>query len=390
MKKSLSILMIIILTISSLTGCWDLKDIDQRAIILAIGIDYADVARPNNFEQRNMIKLTAQLAIPQKLGGGAGQQLPMGEETVWNITAVGRNVAMALMHLKERLQHRIFLGHIRVLVINEEVARDGLNVHLNYFRNNPEFRRLSYLLISEKPAERVLNTFPKTAPIQALYLMNMIESELNSGTMADIPFIEFVIRLVNKGIDPVAVLIDCTENNLKNSGLAVFRGEKMVGKLNVEETWNYIQIAEKRTGGLEVVRDVEDELGRVTVEFSGLQSKMRPILLDNGRFRFMVDLLVEGKSIYQETQTDYENSILFRQLEERVSKEFIKEIEGLFYLVQHKYQADIFGFGEMVRAYKPEEWENIESWHKKFIEADLNLSCRTRIRRIGMSTFKQK
>ena len=54
------------------------------------------------------------------------------------------------------------------------------------------------------------------------------------------------------------------------------------------------------------------------------------------------------------------------QLENRVSVELKKELETVFYKVQQKYNADIFGFGELVRAYLPEEWQKIDNWREEF------------------------
>lgn len=387
--KCFKLLLIICLISFITTGCWDLKDIDQRSIIIAIGIDFAETPEGSNYEHSELIKLTAQIAIPQKLGGGAGQPPAMGEESVWNVSAVGLNISMAIMQLNEKLQYEIFLGHVRAIIFSEDVAKEGILRYLNYFRNNPDFRRLSYIMISEDKAEDVLNTYPKTAIIQGVYLMNMVETAVKKGNMPDIPFIEFVIRLVDKGIDPVAIMINSFENKIKFSGLAVFKGERMVGKMNIEEGWSFIQLAEKKQGGLEVVRDVKDELGRVTIFFSGIQSNLRPMLTEDDNFLFKVDLDFEGRAISQETPTDYSNQILFNELEQRVSNEVKRELEVLFYKIQKKYNSDIFGFGEMVRAYMPKEWDKIDNWREKFRTTKLDITVRTKIRRIGMTNLIQ-
>ena len=143
--------------------------------MIGLGIDLADRTETENYEYTSMIKLTAQVAIPEKLSGGAGQPLSTGAEAVWNVSAIGRNVSMAYVNLQQRLQDELFIGHTRVVVISEDLAREGLSRYMNFFRNNPEFRRLSYLLISENKAEDLLNTFPKTANVQAMYLMNLVK-----------------------------------------------------------------------------------------------------------------------------------------------------------------------------------------------------------------------
>lgn len=384
-KRFLPFLLILLVSII-LTGCWDLKDINRRVMVVALGLDLAERTETENYEYISMVKLTAQVAIPEKLSGGAGQPLTTGAEAVWNVSAIDRNVSMCYVNLQQRLQNELFLGHTRVLVISEDLAREGLSRYMNFFRNNPEFRRLSYLLISENKAEDLLNTFPKTANLQAIYLMNLIEDEIQRQTMPDLPFIEIAIRDVTSGVDPIAVLISSDKETgiIKYSGLAVFRGDRMVGKLDVEETWSYLQLAEGKLSGLEVVRDVESEIGRLSIVFKDLKRKMRPVLTEKGNFKFECKLSFEGIIFSQEVPAVYTKEIYLDQLENRVSTEVKREIETVFYKVQQKYNADIFGFGELVKAYMPEEWKRIEDWHEEFKKVELELDVETIIRRSGM------
>jgi len=384
-KRFLPFLLILLVSII-LTGCWDLKDINRRVMVVALGLDLAERTETENYEYISMVKLTAQVAIPEKLSGGAGQPLTIGAEAVWNVSAIGRNVSMCYVNLQQRLQDELFLGHTRVLVISEDLAREGLSRYMNFFRNNPEFRRLSYLLISENKAEDLLNTFPKTANLQAIYLMNLIEDEIQRQTMPDLPFIEIAIRDVTSGVDPIAVLIssDKETGNIKYSGLAVFRGDRMVGKLDVEETWSYLQLAEGKLSGLQVVRDVESEIGRLSIVFKDLKRKMRLVLTEKGNFKFECKLSFEGIIFSQEVPAVYTKEIYLDQLENRVSTEVKREIETVFYKVQQKYNADIFGFGELVKTYMPEEWKRIEDWHEEFKKVELELDVETIIRSSGM------
>ena len=115
---------------------------------------------------------------------------------------------------------------------------------------------------------------------------------------------------------------------LSNSDLAVF-GDQMVGKLDVEETWSYLQLAEGKLGELEVVRDVEGELGRISIVFKNLKRKIRPLVTEKGNFRFKCKLNVEGIIFSQEVPTSYDREIYIDQLENRVSVE-LKRIRNGF------------------------------------------------------------
>ncbi|MEJ6951930.1 Ger(x)C family spore germination protein [Natronospora cellulosivora (SeqCode)] len=388
MKKVILIIMIVLISILN-TACWDLEDIDTRAIVIAIAIDFEEPIHESPYEHTEMIRLTAQIALQQQLGGGAVEPSAMGEGSVWNVSVVGRNVSMALMLLEQRLQHDLFLGHIRMLVLSEDIAREGVNRHLNFFRNNPEFRRLSFVLIAKNSAEDILNTYPANATIQGIWLRDFVEDEVRRGNIPDVPFYEFVVRLVDQGIDPVSILVDRDKEIIRFAGLAVFEGERMIGQLNIEETWSYVQLSEKKTGGIEIVTDVKTELGNVAIEYESISTSLRPRINDDGSITFLLDMFMEANILSQEITSDYSNPIFFNQLEDRVSNELKSEIEVMFFKVQNRFQVDIFGMGKMVRAYYPRKWREIDDWRAEFQNVSLEPRVHVDLRRIGMSRFMQ-
>lgn len=62
MNKIIAILLIFSLCLG-LTGCYDKKEVDDLAYVLALGIDKG---------KTNTLKVTLQYAVPSKLGGGGG------------------------------------------------------------------------------------------------------------------------------------------------------------------------------------------------------------------------------------------------------------------------------------------------------------------------------
>ena len=230
---------------------------------------------------------------------------------------------MCYVNLQQRLQNELFLGHTRVLVISEDLAREGLSRYMNFFHNNPEFRRLSYLLISENKAEDLLNTFPKTANLQAIYLMNLIEDEIQRQTMPDLPFIEIAIRDVTSGVDPIAVLISSDKETgiykIQRPG-CIQRGSNG-RKTGCGGNLELSAAGGGKIGGLQVVRDVESEIGRLSIVFKDLKRKMRLVLTEKGNFKFECKLSFEGIIFSQEVPAVYTKEIYLDQLENRVSTE---------------------------------------------------------------------
>src|SRR3954466_14348113 len=84
-KLRLSLLFFLLMPL--LTGCWDAQEIEQRATVLALGIDAADdrdedqeteggIAHPKgkiSIPDKDMIRLTAQIAVPGRIPLGPAQ-----------------------------------------------------------------------------------------------------------------------------------------------------------------------------------------------------------------------------------------------------------------------------------------------------------------------------
>jgi len=296
---------------------------------------------------------------------------------------------MAMTHLQERLQYKLFLGHVKVLIFNQEVAKNGINKYFNYFRNSAQFNRRSYLLISRNKAVEVLKSVPGNATIPAMYLFNVVDRSLTQGKMPEVPIIDFIIKLEKKGIDPKAIMIDSTEKDLRYIGTAVFRGDRLVGHLNLNESWDLIRLTEGKVGGEIDVQDVEDELGKIALEIINIKkNKMWVEIAEDGNYILKINMRIEGRIVSQEIKNDYSKMELFRQLENRAAKEIARDMVEMIYKTQKKYQADIFGFGKEVQAFLPQEWKRIHNWRNKFINSTIDLNVKFCLRRTGMSYFR--
>lgn len=75
-----------------------------------------------------MIRLTAQISVPGRIplgpqtGGGGGEQEP-----VWVLSSYGHTIDDALLNLQQELADELFLGHLRIIVVNEKLAKKALN-----------------------------------------------------------------------------------------------------------------------------------------------------------------------------------------------------------------------------------------------------------------------
>lgn len=98
-----------------LTGCWDVKSLQDVNYFTGIGIDYSD----------NKYKVYVQqldFANVAKSEGGGKSDKPA---TIWIGSAEGKSISQAIIELYQTTQQTVFWGHLNAVVLSENALKHG-------------------------------------------------------------------------------------------------------------------------------------------------------------------------------------------------------------------------------------------------------------------------
>ena len=118
MEKLLLILLVLISMIS-LTGCWDRIEVNDMAFVAAAEFDKE---AENKFRISVLVPLPSALGGVGSSGGGGGTS---GSKPYYIDSDVGRNIMEAINKLQHHMSRKIYFAHRRVLIIGEKLARRG-------------------------------------------------------------------------------------------------------------------------------------------------------------------------------------------------------------------------------------------------------------------------
>ncbi|GAB6099679.1 Ger(x)C family spore germination protein [Halanaerocella petrolearia] len=378
MKKIVKLL-IIILLLNLLSGCWDRRDIEDRVPILAIGIDFVE-AEKKQVTKENKIKVTIQAPIASKMAEKGG------EDVTWVVSSVGNSIAGAINNLQNKMNQQLFFGHLRVIVFDQQLAKEGINKYLNFFRNLPEVRRLSWLLVSQNGARNVIKSKPKLESVPAIYLMHMLNNGVDMGKIPNLRLGDFFIHLSNPGEEPAAVMVKANKEEIDYIGLAVFEEDKFVGSLSESETIYYQRILGVNDKGNLIISDPTTEIDRLTISVEEVYTYLKPKLKAD-QLIININIETETKITEQLNQSNLSREEVVREIESRIENKLRKEIRTVIQKTQNKFQSDIWGVGEYVRAYYPDYWQNI-TWSQKYPQIKLKVDVQAYIRQVGMIKFQ--
>ncbi|MBO1511251.1 Ger(x)C family spore germination protein [Metabacillus bambusae] len=389
MRRKIGVLVIIILLLNLLSGCWNRRELGELAITIGMGIDKSE----------DQYVITTQVVIPGAVAAtrAGSQKLP-----VMTYQEKGNTVFEAIRRMTTVSARKLYFPHLRILVIGEELAEEGIGEALDFISRDHHLRTDFYVVVAkDMKAENVLKVLPALEDIPANKLFSSLEtSEKAWAPSIAVTLDELISELVSEGIQPhlsgIQIRGDVQEgekvNNvqqidpdvdLQYSELAVFKGEKLIGWLNESESKavNYVLGNVKSTIG-EV--PCPEEKGKVAIEVIRTRTDLKA-KVENGSPKGTIEIKVEGNvGDVQCKKLDLSKTKTIDDLEKKSNKEVKKLIESSIKTVQEEFKVDVFGFGEAIHRSNPDYWKKVKKeWDEKFADMPVEVKADVQIRRIG-------
>ncbi|KUP06892.1 hypothetical protein Q75_06665 [Bacillus coahuilensis p1.1.43] len=379
-----NIMWVIILSVS-LSGCWSSKELTELAIVSALSIDKVD----------DGYSLTVQIINP---GDIAGKSLTT-RVAVSTYKAEGKSIFEAIRKLSKSSPRKLYFAHLRIVILGEELAKEGIRKSLELLSRDHEFRTDFYILVAKDHlASDIINVLTPVEKNPANKIFNTLEvSQSIWAPTSGVKLDELISKFTSKGNNPVltGILVQGNEyqaGSLSNvesipspavlelSNLAVLKKDKLIGWLNQEESKGYSYVTDKVKSTVTVI-DYED--GYVTLEFTNSKTELIAEIINNVP---KIRVTVEPEALIGEVSasTNFVTEEEIKKLEEKTNE------RGEFVLNSSiakakEYQSDIFGFGEAIRRKKPKLWKELESnWDEEgFQNLEVEIQFNTTIRRLG-------
>ncbi|MCR6096388.1 Ger(x)C family spore germination protein [Salipaludibacillus agaradhaerens] len=208
--------------IAFLTGCLeDSKEIDQRTIVLGMGIDKID---------EDEIQLSLQMPVVVRPVEGAGD---IEHSEFVTFTTSAPSLWEALTDLEAQTPTVLFFGHLKTVIISERLAKDGIDEVIDFIdRRSPIDNQVHLLIASD--VEGILNSESQLVFLPSLYIERFFEAEQKLSRTDIVRLFEYR-RDMNMVSKSATIPLIYTENNLTIQNFAVLKDNKMVDILYGKE-----------------------------------------------------------------------------------------------------------------------------------------------------------
>ena len=339
-----------------MTGCWNYRELNQLALITTMAIDLTE---------------EGDYKVSVLIANGKNNQTNTreGQSQTVVYSGKGKTISRAFREINLQIPKIPYIGHLGVVVVSEEVAKEGMRGVLDYLLRNPESVKRFYLIMAkDDSAEDVIKVLSplETFPGQSITTNISLSNEQEAISTA-INYSKFVENLLKVGKDPSIPTISISgdpdkgssDKNLESSDIkskiklgpvALFKGDKLV----------YIA-SKTESRGMNIVTNQVDEM---IIEYECGDGNI-VVSMKNKKLLATVSVTSEGAIQELTCDKNIQKNEVILEIEKKVEKKVKKNIKNAIEVTQ-EHSSDIFGVGNLFYKKYPNYFKNLDNWHDKY------------------------
>lgn len=417
MSSKLKFFMLLSLLLSIVsTGCWDRIEPDEQSYVYVIGLEKG---------LKDNLRLTLQYATFKEsgsVGQGGGSSDGMGKvqpggTTISSVECPSFFTGINMLQLGS---DGIFnLMHTKMLIISEELAKNGCHIYASPLIRYRQIRRTMRVIVvkENKVQDFIKRINPTVGKNSSKAIELLLRTPLETGFSPPVTFKEFYSELQSTYSQPIAALGDINDfsefNNTQSDkmpknqvtggqylpgdvprkgglgidiyGTAVFDGDKMTGKLDGNETRMLLMCRGEFKRGFFTITDPKVPEYIIPLDVKQARNPTIKISFKDGKPIIFCRLNIEGDILSIQSRQLYEMPENIDEIEKKFVSTYKPILDETIRKCLNEYHSDAMGFGRHAAIFFPtvQKWEDY-NWIKKVIEANVETEIDFKVRRTGI------
>ena len=356
MKKIILLLLIPLI----ISGCYNMNEINDLSIITIIGIDYKD----------NKYIIDAGIV-----------NFKNDKENLIVISSSGKTIAEALNNLNKYYPKKVYLSHMKVLLISENTLKEKALDSINYLINYPGTGLNFYIITTENNNNEFIKTITPANSISTTSIVNSLENGLkDTSTIPLLTADMFLNDLISNGKSPIIPLINIKQSNPSEEkkeklfsidGALVLNKENEITKLTKDEVigFNILTTSNATTNITSLCKE-----GKITIDLTNIKTDIK--YEDRNKFK----INVSAKSDVSDYSCKMERSIKTEEYIKSLTRKLIESKIDSVIDTSVNSKTDFIGFGSIIYANDYKFFKNIsdnyEKEYLKDIKYDINIDLK--------------
>ena len=391
--RNILIFIVIIIFILAFSHSYSSLNIDNLAYVLAIGIDSTD---------DNNLQVSFQFSTPVSIESGEKS------DPIIN-TVISSSISNAINMINGYFGTPISMSHCKVIIFSEELAQKGISDEVYTLINDTQVTPAANIVISKCDAKYYLEqTKPELKNLISKYYETFTTSSKYTGFIPDATIGDFFNDLTSQTREPYAILggvnsesrnenskTSQTESDLKANtssisgkngsedfGIAVFRGDKIVGELTALETVCFLNMKNNIDRFLVSIPDPENSNNLLDIYISPSNSTSIKVDTSNSTPYVEINCNFSGRIYSMSENSKYLSPEILNQ----ISKSCDSYLESIFteylYKTSKDFNSDINSIGTyaLKNFFSTKDFEKyswLNNYKNSFFKVNVNSSIKS-------------
>lgn len=364
----------ILLANTTLVGCWDNDELDTISIATGLGVDAAE-----NEEDVHLILQVGKIKENSGYESGSSQQ----ENSFWVMETIDKGISSAINNLDTESTRTIFLHHNQVIIFGKEQAQKGIKKYVDALSREHQMRMETWVVVADNMAKDILSNAVEQETNSAIGLSKMIETSSRQYESFSVRFIDLISKMMEETTSPIIPIVrakpEDQNSKFEITGLAIFKDDKYIGKLDLEKVRGYSWIMDRcKKNSL----NVTTENGYANMNITNINLKKDPKITED---ELLISIDFKGDINVSEMQgfEGMNSNEVFSALKKAGERAIKKEILDCFNYTK-ELNGDIYGFGTEISRKYPKEWEKMkENWNDLYTELKMEININLTVRDTG-------
>lgn len=370
MKKWWLLLLFIFIT-PLLSGCWDNRPINQRNLILSIGVEPVP----------GTTRMKFYFTVPEPTGKSSTQG---ASKKYFTLTSEAPELDQAITRAQSTSSKDLYLGQLQDILLSEHLSPTQTHILFNELARMPQFSKTTWLVITPDPIHRLINLTNPQEHSLPLYLDSVYSCNSCQTTTTGTHLWQFLRALHTPGRDPIVPVIQANKksSNYHIGALSLFSGDQFAGQFSKDETL-----------GLQYIKN---RVNKATILFKS-GTNIVSIRSIHGAAKVSFGYNLSRKNTFPQVTIDlreigtleldggYPPPLRQKRLhyvQKRGEKYILQDVLGAIATSQ-KLGVDPFGIGTRLYANNPDLFTSLGNWHQAWPHIPVLVHVHLRIVQVG-------
>lgn len=375
MKINRILLVVLVLACNLIHGCSGASEINNKGFVNGVIIE--------NRKSGEGYKVILEVSNPQKAGNNdIYTEIIMSEE---------KSLFGCIRDVIKAYGKKLYWAHTKVVIINKQIMEEQYTEVLDMFIRDTEMRENMWILVGEDIKNNLFSVKDKHNISSSDTLHQIMKNLHYNPEAVVVDIFDFYKDYVTEGIDPCTGILGMKfmEDQFYPEllGTAIFKENRMVGKLGYEESKALTIMKNKKMRGLFIIEGKTEGIKNThTLEVRKNNCSIKPKLnKETGQIIFMINIELDAVMGEGSTTEEYIDGELLKKIKQEGERNLTEDINRLMRKLSKEFKSDPIGFGRLYNVSYPNEWKKIKSgWREEYSKAKFQVDVNITIKGSGL------